>query len=128
LKPSSQSDRNGNPSISRKQRPENHDAGAKGPDPAEFENAFVIDDESGEPSRAGTPSIPGDVAAMGKSNLPVASGSANGSEKGGETSTASTTLPSNGLSQEVRTKLRRLETLESKYKGGVASKNAFDHC
>ena len=31
------------------------DAPAQSPDPSEFENAFVIEDESTEPSRVGTP-------------------------------------------------------------------------
>lgn len=122
----SQPERNGSPSIPpRRQKSKDYDAGAKSPDPAEFEKAFVIEDESEEPSRTGTPSIPGKKAAMAKDNAPATSGSANGNEKevGVETPPPEAVIPSsNELPQEVRTKLRRLEALESKYKGTLLLK------
>lgn len=38
----------------RKPKPQDN-APAQGPDPSEFENAFVIEEDSAEPSRVGTP-------------------------------------------------------------------------
>lgn len=93
----------------------------KGLDPAEFEKAFLIEDESEEPSKAGTPSILDETAAMGESNTAAASGSADGSEKLEEKQAHAVNRPSNELPQEVRAKLRKLETIESKYKGSCAS-------
>jgi hypothetical protein len=93
---------------------------ARGPDPSEFENAFVIEDESEEPSRVGTPAIGEQKdTTMAEGNAttdPRASGesSENGAEKAVE---ASPKAPE--LSPEVRTKLRKLEKLESKYQGEV---------
>lgn len=93
---------------------------ARGPDPSEFENAFVIEDDSEEPSRAGTPAIgeekaaamaesnaTGEAGALGESNEKVA-------EKAVEAPPKAPELPT-----EVRTKLRKLEKLESKYQGTV---------
>jgi len=68
----------------------------------------VIEDESEEPSRVGTPAITDEKVATMAGNNEV-------SEKGGEKGTdAATELP-----VEVRTKLRKLEKLESRYQGGT---------
>jgi hypothetical protein len=91
---------------------------ARGPDPSEFENAFVIEDESEEPSRVGTPAIGEEKAAtMTESN---ASGEVGASGEGKEKAVAKPVevppKPSE-LAPEVRAKLRKLEKLESKYQG-----------
>jgi hypothetical protein len=50
-------------------------------------------------------------------NNPQGEGSADGSEKGSEKPAQPSLKPSADLPQDVRTKLRKLEMLESKYKG-----------
>lgn len=68
----------------------------------------MIEDESEEPSRVGTPAITDEKIATMAENI-------EGSEKRGEKGTdAAPELP-----VEVRTKLRKLEKLESKYQGGI---------
>ncbi len=92
---------------------------ARGPDPSEFENAFVIEDDSEEPSRAGTPAIGEEkTAAMAEGNATRdARALGENSEKVGEKAVeAPPKAPE--LPTEVRTKLRKLEKLESKYQGG----------
>ena len=85
---------------------------ARGPDPSEFENAFVIEDEGELSERSSEP-----VAEIEKTEKmgdnPVEIGE--GSQKGGE-KVASPSKPAE-LPAEVRTKLRKLEKLESKYQG-----------
>jgi hypothetical protein len=91
---------------------------ARGPDPSEFENAFVIEDESEEPSRVGTPSVGEEkAAAMAEGNtIAETAVSGDGREKVVEMAVeASPKAPE--LPTEVRTKLRKLEKLESKYQG-----------
>jgi hypothetical protein len=103
----------------RRPRPKEDGTTARGPDPSEFEAAFVIEDDSEEPSRVGTPAIAEDKGAtMPEGNAPsesVASGE--GSERGTEKATDMSPKGPADLPIEVRTKLRKLEKLESKYQG-----------
>ncbi|TVY45745.1 Golgin [Lachnellula occidentalis] len=85
----------------RKAKPKDSDGTpTRGPDPSEFETAFVIEDDFEEPSRTSTSVM------MDEKGL-EAGGSGDGSERG---SANPPVLPT-----EVRTKLRKLEKLESKY-------------
>jgi hypothetical protein len=93
---------------------------ARGPDPSEFENAFVIEDESEEPSRVGTPAIEDEkLAAMTEGNATgETGGSGEGNEKAAE-KVVEAPPKTIELPTEVRTKLRKLEKLESKYQGRI---------
>jgi hypothetical protein len=78
----------------------------------------VIEDESEGPSGTPTPaSIDEKTALMAESNAQSAEGSANGSDKGGDNSAHPAGKVSSDLPADVRAKLRKLENLESKYKG-----------
>ncbi|TVY55000.1 Golgin IMH1 [Lachnellula cervina] len=95
---------------SRKLKPKDSDGTpARGPDPSEFETAFVVEDDSEEPSGASTPVTMDEKAhLLAGGTAPLeAGGSGDGSERG----TATPPI----LPTEVRTKLRKLEKLESKY-------------
>lgn len=83
----------------------------------EFEKAFALEDDSEEPSGMSTPSMQGEKASTAESGTPTASGSAESDEKGEERQASTATRPPSELPAEVRSKLRKLETLESKYKG-----------
>ena len=75
----------------------------------------MIEDESEEPSRVGTPANMGEKTALiAEDEAPAAAGSVNGSEKGSEKETPPTTIE---LPVDVRAKLRKLEKLESRYQG-----------
>jgi hypothetical protein len=113
LRSTSQSDRNGSPARPpRRPRQKENDAPGRVLDPAE---AFVLEDDLEEPSGTSTPAILDEKASMAEST-PTLVGPAEGSEKG-EDKPAATAQPSSELPPEVRTKLRKLELLESKYKG-----------
>lgn len=86
----------------------------RGPDPSEFENAFVIEDEGEVVETASETAIEAEKTEKMGDN-PAETGV--GSEKGGE-EVASPSKPAE-LPAEVRTKLRKLEKLESKYQGKV---------
>lgn len=73
----------------------------------------MIEDESEEPSRLGTPANMDEKTAL-KAGDDVPPPAVNGSEKGGENDTSP---PSAELPAEVRAKLRKLEKLESRYQG-----------
>jgi hypothetical protein len=96
---------------------------ARGPDPSEFENAFVIEDESEESSRVGTPAIGEEKpTTMAENNAPAEA------EASGEINEKAVEKPIEPLpkapevSPEIRTKLKKLERMESKYQGrGVCS-------
>lgn len=109
------------PSSRPRRKPKDNEVStARGPDPSEFENAFVIEDESEEPSRVGSPAIGEEKpATMAEGNATAkAEASGESSEKTTEKAVgASPKAPE--LSPEVRTKLRKLEKLESKYQGRV---------
>jgi hypothetical protein len=66
----------------------------------------------------------GERTAMGESNATTAAGTTDGGQKGGERAD-SVPRPSNELPADVRAKLRKLETLESKYKGVLLLKRAI---
>lgn len=91
----------------------------RGPDPSEFESAFVIDDE--EPSQVGTPVPPSDETSPGKEGQNAISDSektTNSTENTGEKPAEGPKAPaSTELPLEVRQKLRKLEKLESRYQG-----------
>ena len=75
----------------------------------------MIEDESEEPSRVGTPVNMDETAALKAGDrAPAAAGSVSGSEKGAEKETHP---PAAELPVDVRTKLRKLEKLESRYQG-----------
>ena len=75
----------------------------------------MIEDESEEPSRVGTPAnMDEKTALIAEDGAPAAAGSVNGSEKGPEKETPPTTVE---LPVDVRAKLRKLEKLESRYQG-----------
>ncbi|RAL68373.1 hypothetical protein DID88_007104 [Monilinia fructigena] len=90
---------------------EDGDISGRGPDPADFESAFVIEDESETSTRVGTPAGEKLNPMAGDSKLLDGSSAANGSEK----STDATPRASTELPTEVRTKLRKLEKLEGRY-------------
>lgn len=95
------------------------DDGARGPDPSVFEGAFVIEDDSEDPSRSGTPAIPetkpeviGEKGATAKTT-----GADEGevvNEKAEILQKPSTTTD---LPPDVRFKLRKLDKLETRYQG-----------
>lgn len=130
----------GTPAQRAKARKQAADAGdAPNPDPAVFEAAFVIDDES-EPSRATTPMPP---AANDDSKTDNGNAQNNGSDEknaddskddassgknqdGGADASAARpeATKSQELSPEIRQKLRKLEKLEATYPGKAVSTNA----
>lgn len=78
----------------------------------------MIEDESEEPSRVGTPSIGEKVTTMAEGNAPTEAGASGESkEKAAEKAEGPTQAPE--LPPEIRTKLRKYEKLESKYQGKV---------
>ena len=118
LRSPAQSDRNDSPGRpARKLRPKDYDGAPRGPDPVEFEKAFALEDDSEEPSRTSSPPMQGEKAATAESGTPIAVASAENDEKGEEKLVSTANRLSNGLPPEIRSKLRKLETLESKYKG-----------
>jgi hypothetical protein len=97
----------------------------RGPDPSEFESAFVIDDE--EPSRVGTPSQTEKSVENGAENEKTTTedGVTSNSDVAGEKPTEEVKAPvAPELPQEVRTKLRKLEKLESRYQGNLRDGSA----
>lgn len=100
-------------------------ADSRGPDPAEFEKAFVIEDESEEPSRVGTPALP-DVASdtpktgtTQSDEMDTKASMEEGAKKDEQGSEAAKPVE---LPPDVRTKLRKLEKLESRYQGMFVQK------
>jgi hypothetical protein len=83
----------------------------------EFEKAFALEDDSEEPSGTSTPSISVEKPAAAEGGTPTTVGPADDNEKGEEKQVNNVARQSNELPPEVRSKLRKLETLESKYKG-----------
>ncbi|KAH8590690.1 hypothetical protein B0O99DRAFT_691251 [Bisporella sp. PMI_857] len=101
----------------RKPKSKDYDASTKGPDPSEFESAFVIDDESAEPSRSGTPAnatMAEKSATDGTSSVYDASTA--GEKQAPSPATEPVEKASIELPTEVRQKLKRLEMMETKYK------------
>ncbi|KAL2058151.1 hypothetical protein ABVK25_001769 [Lepraria finkii] len=90
------------------------DPPAKGPDPADFEPEFVIDDD--EASRTGTPRS-GTPRPAGDRNGTTAVGKSTQEDATLETGEAAADEPrsSSDLPTDVRVKLRKLEKLESRY-------------
>lgn len=79
----------------------------------------MIEDESEESSRVGTPAAMDEKAALKAEDAgSAAGGSVNGSDKGEEKQTS---LPSTELPADVRMKLRKLEKLEARYQGMLSN-------
>jgi hypothetical protein len=115
----STSDRNESPAKRARAKPKEADDGARGPDPSVFEGAFVIEDDSEEPSRVGTPAI-GDTKAetMDEGRTTEEAGEGRGQETTSEkTEALLQPLEATELPPDVRAKLRKLEKLESRYQG-----------
>lgn len=95
-------------------------SGVRGPDPAEFEAAFVVDDDSVDVSRVGTPVPDVSMAPDEKSALPTST--MESSEASNET--IGDSIPRVPVHLEVapdiRAKLRKLDKLEAKYPGEQA--------
>ncbi|KAL8741876.1 MAG: hypothetical protein Q9190_005569 [Brigantiaea leucoxantha] len=91
----------------------------KGPDPSEFDPEFVIGDVE-TPSRSGTPRSAQDRSenSMGKETTND-NGQREAEDKNGQDATADGDLPPtpSELPMDVRSKLRKLEKLESRYHG-----------
>jgi hypothetical protein len=116
-RPTSRTD---SPSRPRKPRPKDNEVNTtRGPDPSEFENAFVIEDESEEPSRVGTPAIEEKAATMAEGNASGEAGASGESKERAAEKPVEAAPKASELPPEVRTKLRKLEKLESKYQGRV---------
>lgn len=92
----------------RRPKPKDDGTAGRGPDPSEFENAFVVDDEE-EPTK-----VTEKTEVMADSNGTEASGPGE-AEKPQESVDVSPRAPE--LPTEVRSKLRKLEKLESRYQG-----------
>lgn len=104
---------------SKRPRPKDNEVSTvRGPDPAEFENAFVIDDDSEEASRVGTLSISEETASTMAESTPRTSISGDGGEKGGDSTADAPATPTQvELPVEVRKQLRKLEKMETRYAG-----------
>jgi hypothetical protein len=92
--------------------------GGKGLDPSVFEGAFAIEDDSEDPSRAGTPA-PAEkkaekISENGTNEETTGDGEAAVIEKVDSVSKPPTVAE---LPPDVRTKLRKLEKLEARYQG-----------
>jgi len=111
--------RNESPSKRSRARLKEVDDGAKGPDPSVFERAFVIEDDSEEPSRSGTPAIPDTKPEMTREKGLTAENT--GPDDGEVVNVKAEILPSPSTKQElppdVRSKLRKLDKLEARYQG-----------
>ena len=93
---------------------------ARGPDPSEFENAFVIEDESEEPSRVGTPAIDDDkTPLMAESNMATGVGAPGEINEKAAEKPVEAPPKAPEVSPEIRTKLKKLERMETKYQGRV---------
>ena len=93
---------------------------ARGPDPSEFENAFVIEDDSEEPSRVGTPAIGEEkTATMPESNAPAETGAAGEDKEKAVEMPPEPSPKAPEIPPEIRTKLKKLERMETKYQGTV---------
>ncbi len=111
--------RNESPSKRSRARPKEVDDGARGSDPSVFERAFVIEDDSEEPSRSATPAIPETKPEV------MAEKGATAENTGldeGEVVNEKAEIPPNSstktdLPPDVRSKLRKLDKLEARYQG-----------
>ena len=110
--------RNDSPSARpRRAKPkEDGQSPARRPDPSEFEAPFVIEDEPEESAPVETTTVDEKTETMAPSKIAQAGGEGDG-EKESEKSAAVSPQPVAELSAEVKTKLRRLENMEPRYKG-----------
>jgi hypothetical protein len=111
--------RNESPSKRSQTRPKEVDDGARGPDPSVFEGTFVIEDDSEEPSRSGTPAIPEmKPEVIGEKG---ATAETTGADEGEVVNEKAVILPkpstTTDLPPDVRSKLRKLDKLEARYQG-----------
>lgn len=84
----------------------------------------MIEDDSEEPSRVGTPAIMEEKTSLLSDAASIAEGPVDGNEKSEKMSEKPAQTPAapkvnSELPQEVRAKLRKLEMLEGKYKGTI---------
>ena len=93
------------------------DPPTKGPDPAEFESEFVIEDDG--PSGSGAPRAVAGHNGVASTEKGSRENSSSENNQGTAETTASTDEPrsSSELPTDVRVKLRKLEKLESRYHG-----------
>jgi hypothetical protein len=92
------------------------DPPAKGPDPADFEPEFVIDED--DLSRSGTPRPPADRNGGATAERAPESGPREGGQETNEAAvSADEPRTSSDLPTEIRVKLRKLDKLESRYHG-----------
>jgi hypothetical protein len=115
----STSSRSDSPSKRPRPRPKVVDDGAKGPDPSEFEGAFVIEDDSEEPSRVGTPAVPDTMSQtkVGDVTTTLTTGAdSSGATEENNGDAGPKPLPVE-LPADVRAKLRKLDKLEPRYQG-----------
>lgn len=111
--------RNTSPSKRNKSKVPVEDDGSRGPDPSEFEAAFVIDDDSEAPTRVSSPALP----VMDEKASEKAATEQPEEVNGGAAEKAPAGPPKPAeLSQDVKTKLRKLEKLEARYAGMVTFK------
>jgi hypothetical protein len=111
--------RNESPSKRSRAPPKEVDDGARGPDPSVFEGAFVIEDDSEDPSRSGTPAIPetkpeviGEKGATAKTT-----GADEGEVVNEKVEILQKPSTTTDLPPDVRSKLRKLDKLEARYQG-----------
>lgn len=107
------------PSKRPRARSKVQDDGARGPDPSVFEAAFVIEDESENPSRVGTPAPAEVKEATTSEQNGAAAPTSNPAEELNEKPEESPVRVSTPmeLPPDVRSKLRKLEKLETRYQG-----------
>lgn len=109
------------------------DDGARGADPSVFEGAFVIEDDSEEPSRAGTPATPEAKPEITEEKGTTAENTgAVDSEVVNEKAEAPPKPSATDLPADVRSKLRKLDKLEARYQGmlfhsGIMSWEVYSH-
>lgn len=93
--------------------------GGRGPDPSVYESAFVIEDDSEDPSRVGTPAPPEIKAEKMSEN--GTNQEVTGDGEAGVVREDADNVPKPPaiaeLPPDVRTKLRKLEKLEARYQG-----------
>jgi len=120
--------RNESPSKRSRARPKDVDDSARGPDPSVFERAFVIEDDSEEPSRSGTPAIPETKSEVIEEK--GATAETTGADEGEVVNEKAEILPNPAtkteLPPDLRSKLRKLDKLEARYQGIQSPNKSMD--
>jgi hypothetical protein len=116
------------PSKRSRARPKEVDDGVRGPDPSLFEGAFVIEDDSEEPSRSGTPALPDTKPELIGEKGPTVENV--GADDGEVVNEKAEILPypsiKSDLPPDVRSKLRKLDKLEARYQGIQSPYNSIE--